>query len=56
MGSPSNEIRDKIEIKKHIIQFRIDEFDFDILPTPNYPTSNQDIEQQVNTIWEKNLH
>ena len=35
------------------IQFSIKGFAYDLLPAPNYATATQDIQQQVNRIWNK---
>lgn len=41
------------KLTKHSIQFGIDGFDFDLLPSSNYTGVNHDVMKQVKTIWKK---
>jgi len=40
-------------VTKRSIQFKIEEFEFDILPAPNYAGPNNDIKQQASIIWKR---
>lgn len=43
----------KIQMTRHSLQFEIGEFEFDLLPAPNYTRPNHDTMQQAKTIWRK---
>ena len=47
------ELKGEMKMTNYSIQFKVDEFDFDILPAPNYKGVDHDLMSQANIIWKK---
>lgn len=47
------EVKGETKLTNYSIQFKIDEFEFDILPAPNYTGVDHDVMSQANIIWKK---